>query len=73
MSDMVARGDFFEEDEPVEDVLAVFERAEKHVTAKPVRSGPATDQTQHLYLPGVPSDIDDTLGETATNGELISH
>jgi hypothetical protein len=35
MTDMTSGSDFYEEDEPVEKIIAAFERGEKGVTARP--------------------------------------
>ena len=36
MTDMTSDSEFYEEDEPVEKVVAAFERGEKGVTARPL-------------------------------------
>lgn len=38
--------DFYEEDEPVEKVVAAFEQGEKHLTVRPVRKLNHVDETQ---------------------------
>ena len=48
------RNDFYEDDEPVEEVLKAFERGQKHVTEPP-----ALGFNLHLSLRGKP-----TVGET---------
>ncbi|MFI6508468.1 hypothetical protein ACIBCT_12755 [Streptosporangium sp. NPDC050855] len=54
--------EFYEDDEPVEKIVAAFERGEKRVTKHPSRGFNA-----HITLAGVPS-----FGETSTAGVAVT-
>ncbi|MEV7970698.1 hypothetical protein AB0O34_32620 [Sphaerisporangium sp. NPDC088356] len=54
--------DFYEDDEPIEQVLAAFERGDKRLTRRPNRGF-----NEHLSLFGV------AVSETSTSGVLVGH
>lgn len=57
----MSANDFYEEDEPVQDILQAFERGEKRVTRRPDRGF-----NEHLTIVGTP-----TVGETRTSGSVL--
>lgn len=73
--DMTARGEFYEDDEPVEEVLAAFERGTKHLTARPplATMHTGTGKTENFVLAQAQSEPISDLGSTEPYGHLISH
>ncbi|MFB9882970.1 hypothetical protein ACFFMN_34065 [Planobispora siamensis] len=55
--------DFYEDDEPVEKIVAAFERGEKRLTKQPTRGF-----NEHLNLAGTTS-----VGETSPAGYTVTH
>lgn len=50
---MAKRGDFYEEDEPIEKLTAAYEHGRPFVTAPPVQAG--WGQTQYVEVPVPPA------------------
>lgn len=57
----MSANDFYEDDEPVEDIVAAFERGEKRITQRPNRGF-----NEHISMPGTSS-----VGETSTSGGVL--
>ena len=62
---MATTGEFYEDDEPVEDVLAAFDAGQKVVTGK--RSG----WTSYLRLPAVWNQVGVRSSEPSTGGAPV--
>jgi hypothetical protein len=57
---MGERNGFYEDDEPVEEVLQAFEHGEKHLTEAPVLGS----RTEYLKLPAFASHMESSRGRT---------
>lgn len=53
MKDMTSADDFYEDDEPVDEIAAAFDRGTKIVTVRP--DSRFEDYTRYLHVPGLPT------------------
>jgi hypothetical protein len=66
MGNMSARNDFYEPDEPVDEVIKAFQQGEPGLTRRPTRGW-----TQYLAIKGL-SQVRMALQESATTVNLIT-
>lgn len=69
MASMTNPGDFYEDDEPVDQVKAAFDQGTKIVTVRP--NARFDDNTRYLHVPGLsPAEVASPLGRTEASAVL---